>query len=118
MYIVDPAEVVTISDYKEPVVEHSELKLTCNASGGNPNYYTYEWRFEPTYGGDIKNNEGKMQILTVSDALYTDDGRYVCESTNMAGSHIASQNVSIHCKYNDSYICYMIKKYIKYMSMF
>ena len=96
--ILDAAESVTVGVDNNTLTEHDHMTLTCAASGGNPETYSYQWWFTPNFG-IAEKHVGDEAVLNVEDVEYTDAGRYRCEATNSGGSADSVEEIVVHCKF-------------------
>ena len=88
------------------VKEGEPTALTCDASSGNPDKYTYSWKFSGKYdnngfvdlpSGFQYQNSGRQVQLT--NTQYNNAGTYKCTATNTGGSKDAEKAVTVQCKY-------------------
>ena len=98
MYFPDAADSVSIDIADDTVIEDEMMMMTCDASGGNPEYYTYQWWFTAKFGSEEKM-VGDDAVLRVEQVEYTDAGQYRCEATNHGGSADSTQEVVVHCEH-------------------
>ena len=102
VFLVPPD--VTVSSLCGAVVnEGSDCRLTCAASGGNPQTYTYQWRFQYKFSSSYRSlsNETDTELLLQS-ARYTNAGTYQCIVTNTGGSVSDTIVLNVNCKCVDN----------------
>ena len=98
--MLDPHDVEVMLNPPGPVIEDSNLTLTCKARGGNPaEVLSYQWDFEPRY--EVTNKLGNItdRDLELEGVQYTQAGLYRCEADNGAGVSSGSEDILVHCKY-------------------
>ena len=98
VYLVPP-DVTVWSSCGAVENEGSNCRLTCAASGGNPQTYSYEWRFQYKFSSSYRalGNETGTELLLQS-VSYIDAGSYQCIVTNAGGSVSDSIVLNVNCK--------------------
>ena len=77
-----------------PVKEGDDLTLTCQASGGNPTTYYYEWFYN-----NNKVPKEESRSYTVTAIKYTQNGTYQCKASNDGGYASADVTIDVQCKF-------------------
>ena len=71
---------MTVSGLNARYEKGDALMLTCQASGGNPSQYVFEW-----LKGGVALPSETAQTLSISSLSGTDSGEYVCRAGNTKG---------------------------------
>ena len=89
-YLVPPD--VAVSSLCGAVVnEGNDCRLTCAASGGNPQTYSYQWRFQYKFSSSYQVVSGDTNSdLLLRSVSYTHAGYYSCVATNGVGERESS----------------------------
>ena len=79
--------------------EGNDCSLTCVASGGNPQAYSYQWRFQYKFSSSYEAVNGtSSEMLLLRSVEDTDAGSYQCVVTNAGGSARSSVMLNVNCK--------------------
>ena len=99
LFFLVPPDVTVSSLCGAAVNEGSNCRLTCAASGGNPQTYSYQWRFQYKFSSSHQAVSGEIdETLSLQSVSYTDAGSYSCVVTNAAGSWSSEILININCK--------------------
>ena len=101
--ISDPPDVNISSSCRPTLTEGDDSRLTCTASGGNPQTYTYQWRFKYNFDNSYRALSGETNSeLSLRSLNYTNAGSYRCIVVNGAGGRDSkSISLNINCKFID-----------------
>ena len=102
-FISDPADDVSVnaatcSGLLNP---GDDCTLTCMASGGNPQDYSYAWRFKHMYEDRFEAVTGATSAeFLLQSAMDSDAGMYECMVTNAGGVSSAALDINVNCQYH------------------
>ena len=102
----DQPDSVVVSLCNNVVNEGLNCRLTCAASGGNPQTYSYQWRFQYKFSSSYQTVSGETDSdLFMRSVSYTDAGYYSCVATNGVGEGESSTALlNINCKFTKKVI--------------
>ena len=84
--LLDGPGSVAVSLCNIVINEGSNCSLTCTASGGNPQTYSYQWRFQHKFSNSYQAVSGETgNDLLLRSASHTDAGYYSCVAANGVG---------------------------------
>ncbi|XP_074644103.1 nephrin-like isoform X2 [Tubulanus polymorphus] len=84
-----PADSVSLTPIKSVITKGNSIRLNCAASGGNPDRFTYEWKFS-TGSGVWKSIGSTNDHLALNNLSKVDSGQYRCQATNTGGLTISN----------------------------
>ena len=92
---------ISIVGYSGPVVQDTELSLSCNITPGNPTTISILfWEFLPRYN-ETKSQalpaQRENQTLMIENTVYSDAGTYKCTAGNDLQTGTGEQEILIHC---------------------
>ena len=103
----DQPDSVVVSLCNNVVNEGLNCRLTCAASGGNPQTYSYQWRFQYKFSSSYQAVSGETSSgLLLRSVSYTDAGSYQCVVSNAAGE-MESDSIllDVNCKLINIFRC-------------
>ena len=82
------------------VNEGSDCRLTCTASGGNPQTYSYQWKFQLKFSSSYQAvSGGTTAELLLRSVSYIDSGSYKCIVGNDGGESSHEVDAIVKCKF-------------------
>ena len=95
----DPADTVSVTATRGGVLNPGDdCTLTCSPSGGNPENYSYRWRFKHVSRDSYQALTGATSAdFLLQSAADSDVGTYECIVTNAGGMALGGINISIIC---------------------
>lgn len=101
----DQPDSVVVSLCNNVVNEGLNCRLTCAASGGNPQTYSYQWRFQYKFSSSYQTVSGETGgELLLRSVNYTYAGSYQCIVTHTGGHVSDSIVLNVVCKYTNNRI--------------
>ena len=100
---LDPATEMSVNPFKPTTYEGDFLLLSCDASGGNPEFYTFSWRHHKLDSW-LELPKQTDDHLLVYKLTPDDSGTYQCIARNHGGSATTEIAVQVECKLGVRYL--------------
>ena len=95
----DPADDVKVKSVQAAHYENDFLVLTCEASGGKPEYYSFSWSFwSPGLNTWTELSRRNDHYLHNAQLQPEDTGTYECTATNHGGSLRGELSIRVKCE--------------------